>query len=283
MARVESMTNPPTFGAGRKMSYRWPAINGGMSTGGLPTMTLTAGRPGELPVGSQWNLNQTGSPPVSVGALYKGRIALGLVSSVGTGWTGVPNFTINTRPYVMPIQTTKGPVSFQGIDDFWCWSHSAILAFDAMPGAVTGDVGITWGVGTAAQIRSATLPGIELGPTGVGTVGVVVRATNGGPITFSQNISLPADMTEYHRYEIRYLGPTLSAEGQFKFLIDGQLALVLSYGAGTVLGDQNPFGTNLGYTPGVVNQSASASGNVRMYVVPDSVTICCGPTEASLP
>lgn len=286
MSRVESMTNPPTLGAGRRQSYRYPAITGAMSTGGLPTMTQAAGRPGETATGSQYSFTQTGVPPAgSVPSLYKGRISVDLTSSTGpvTGWQMIPNFGINTRPYVMPIQTAKGPVNFQGIDDMMNWSMSAILAYDAMPGTVTGDLGLVWAPGTATIIRGVSaFPGIEFGPTDVGTVGVLVRATNGGAITFNQNVTAP-DMREWHRYEIRYIGPTATVDGFFRFLIDGSQVLTLSYGAGTVLmPNQNPFGTNLGSTPGLVNLGASASGTVKMHFAPDSLIVCCGPTEASL-
>lgn len=284
----ETVTSPPTLGAGRRYSYNLPNPSAFLTVNTFQNSDQVQARPGSIAASSQWNFIDTGAPPAPRGGvIYNGRVALALTSNTtptGTQWS--PNFGGTNRPYTMPFTTARQAAgSPQGIDDAWCWSFSAILAFDAMPGAVTGDVGIAIGVANRTAIRSPTqqLAGMELGPTGVGTIGVVIRQADTVAVTLAQNIAGVADMTQYHRYEIRLLGPTPFGEASVKFMIDGNPQLTLSYGAGTVLPDQKIVGSFLGFTPGLVNLAASAAGTVRMYVVPNSVVVCCAPEEAALP
>ena len=284
----ETVTSPPTLGAGRRYSYNLPNPSAFLTVNTFQNSDQVQARPGSIAQANSWNFIDTGAPPAPRGGvIYNGRVALALTSNTtptGTQWS--PNFGGINRPYIMPFQEVRAAAgSPQTIDDAWCWSFSAILAFDAMPGAVAGDVGIAIGVGNRTAIRSATqqLAGIELGPTGVGTVGVICRQTDTGAVTLAQNIAGVADMTKYNRYEIRLLGPTPTGEASVKFLINGNPQLTLNYGAGTVLPSQKLVGSNLGFTPGLINLAASAAGTVRMYIVPNSVVVCCAPEEAALP
>lgn len=281
MTRNETVTTPPTLGAGRGQSYNYPTI-GRSTTNNVPTSDAVSPRPGGGRLQSFYALDVTGAPPAPEGAtIYNGRVAWAITSNAGTGRQARPNFAGTNRPLTVPCQTVKGAANFQGIDDAWCWSVSAILAFDAIPGPITGDIGLTVGVGTRCQIRgAAALAGIEFGPTGVATLGVICRQTDAGPVTLAQDVAGVTDMTAYHRYEIRFVGPTANAEAQIKFVIDGGTQLVLSYGAGTVLPDQKQ-GT-LGFTPGVLNMAALAA-TTRMYFVPNSLVIASGPVEEALP
>jgi hypothetical protein len=182
----------------------------------------------------------------------------------------------------MHIQTVRSAAGApQYVDDCWCWSVSAILAFDAIPGAITGDIGLCVGVGTRCVIRGASqFAGMEIGPTNTGVIGVIVRQNDAGA-TFTQNLAGVADMTQWHKYEIRLLGPTAQGEAQAKFLIDDQPQLALNYGAGTVLPDQKQ-GTGLGFTPGLINLAANAA-TTRMYIATDTVVVCCATEESALP
>lgn len=281
----ETATNPPTLGAGRRSSYRGPTT-GSLNTGALPTMVNLTARPGVSTSNTAYIFTQTGAPPSSLPVIRDGRCCVRLASGAGAdnGFTLIPNFGGINRPMVMPFNTQKGPADLSSVDDFACWEASAILAYDALTDPVTGDVGLVVAVGTASVIRGASLfPGVELGPTGAGTMGVFSRAVNGGPVTFNQNVGLPTDMTKFHRYAIRLIGPTASQEARMKFLVDGNVVQTLPYGAGTVLGTQDPFGTNMGYTPCIVNRNATGGvSTVNMYFVIDSFTVCSAPTEAAL-
>lgn len=285
----ESVTTPPTPGAGRRISYRGPTV-GSMNTGALPTMINITPRPGVSggggSVNSAYIFTQTGAPPSSLPVIRDGRCCIRLASGAGAdnGFTLIPNFGGVNRPMAMPFNTVKGVCDLSGIDDYCCWEASVILAYDALTNNVTGDLGLVVAVGTASLIRQAPLfPGVELGPTGAGTMGVFSRAVNGGPVTFNQNVALPTDMTKFHRYAIRLIGPTATQEARMKFLVDGVVVQTLPFGAGTVLSTQDPFGTNMGFTPCIINRNATGGAStVNMFLVNDSFTVCSAPTELAL-
>lgn len=282
MTRRETVTTPPTLGAGRRYSYNYPTI-GRSTVNNVPTSDSVTPRPGGGRLQSFWGAFDTGAPPAPRGAvIYNGRVAWALTSDLSPSGTQLsPSFSGTNRPLTMPYATVKTTANLQGVDDAWCWSLSAILAWDAIPGAITGDLGLCLGVGTRCVIRGVNqFAGLEFGPTGVGTLGVICRQADAGAVTFAANVAGVADMTVYHRYEIRILGPTLTAEAQVKFMIDNATQLTLPYGAGTVLPDQKQG--SLGMTPGLINLSANAA-TTRMYVVPNSVTVASAPTEDALP
>lgn len=286
MTRTESVTTPPVLGAGRRFSYNYPSIGPG-TTGTTPAGDALTARPGGIVSSSYFTVTNVGAPPNPRGAvIYNGRVAWSLTSNTGTGTRIVPNFGGTNRPMAMPFQTTQTPgASFQGIDDYWCWSISAVFAFDAIPGVITGDIGLAVGSGNRADIRGASaFEGMEIGPTGVGTVGVIVRQLDAGPVTLAQNVAAGLDLTAYHRYEIRLVGPTTTTEAAVKFLIDGVLQLSVPYGAGTVLPIQRgSVGSNLGMTPGVLNIEAAGAATTRMYFAPNSLVVSAAPTEDALP
>lgn len=284
----ESVTTPPTPGAGRRISWRGPTV-GSMNTGSLPTMTIITPRPGVGSGGgstaSALLVTQTGAPPSSLPVIRDGRCCIRLASGAGAdnGWTIVPNFGGVNKPLVMPLNTVKGPINVAGIDDYGCWEASAIIAYDALTNAVTGDVGLVVAVGTASLIRQAPLfPGMELGPSGVGTMGVFARAVNGGPVTLNTNVALPTDMTKFHKYAIRLIGPSATAQAACKWMVDGVVVQTVTFDSG-VLSDQNPFATNMGFTPCLINRNATGGAStVNMYVVQDSFTVYAAPTELAL-
>lgn len=288
MSRLETVTSPQTLGAGRITSWSFPILgiqNTGSTGGGV---TAQVGRPiahiNDIQSGAA-GLNQviTGVPPNPQGWIqYKGRVAFQITSNTGTGKTWTPNFATQ-QAFVMPFQNVKGTGNPSKAEDFACWSFSGILAFDAIPGPIVGDVGITLGVGTRAEIRGAALfAGIELGPSDVGTISVIARQADGGALTLNQVVTNTLDLTLYHEYELRIIGATSTAEAQLKVLIDGSVLAVIPWGAGTVLPDHVVGGAgNLGFTAGVINKSANAA-TVRMYVLPYGFTICAAPTELDL-
>lgn len=287
MPRLETVTTPPTLGAGRRMSYTWPR-SGVSAVNGDPSGSQQIGpRPFAVPTqNNNFTVTVTGAPPAPRGLqITQSRVAWAMTSNAGTGYTCVPNFGGINRPLIMPFQETQTPnVSFEGVDDFWCWSFSAIMAFDAIPGAITGDIGIAIGCGTRAQIRGAAqFAGMEFGPTGPGTIGVICRQADAGAVTFAQNVAGVTDMTTFHKYEIRIIGPTKAAQAKAKFMIDGNVQLTLDWGPGTVLPSQRTVVPgNIGFTPGVINLSANAATS-RLWLPLDGATVCAGPTEAALP
>lgn len=287
MSRGETVTTPTTPGAGRRMSYAWPAVGRTQVSNISGTGGDVTGRPNGIASASYYQNVGAGAPPAPVGMqIYKRRVAWAMTSSTGTGFQALPNFSGVNRPLVMPFQTVKGAYSPLGIDDFSCWSIAAILAFEPIPGLVTGDLGIAVGTGTRFNIRlpANQFAGIEFGPTNTGVIGVFARQADLGAPTFNQPTPFQPDMREWHRYEIRLISPTVNAEAQAKFLIDGRLQFSLPWGAGTVLPAQaEPAPNNLGFTPGIGSREAVPGSNTTMYVAAiNGLVISCGPTEAAL-
>lgn len=285
MPRAETVSTPPTLGAGRRQSYSFPPLGNMIQNTQVPS-TLVKGRMDGTGQNAWLTITDTGAPPNPRGAtVYQGRPAVAVTSTSTTGTQFQVNFAGLQRPLAMPFQDTISPgCNFQGIDDFWCWSYSAILAFDAIPGAIIGDVGICIGTGTRAAIRDAAtlFAGIEFGPTGVGTIGVIIREVDGVAPTFTGNVAGVADMTDYHKYEIRLIGPTLTAQAKAQFLIDDRVQLERNFGPASGMPPQSVAGGNCGYNPALINLKASAAGTVRMYHLSNGMTVCAAPTEAAL-
>jgi hypothetical protein len=287
MSRGETVTTPSTPGAGRRMSYSWPAcgrtsVSAISANGGDVT-----GRPNGISLASYYLNTTTGAPPAPVGMqIYKRRVAWAMTSSTGTGFQAVPNFGGVNRPLVMPFQNIRGAYSPLGIDDFACWSIAAILAFEPIPGVVTGDLGIAIGSGTRFNVRlpANQFAGMEFGPTNTGVIGVFARQADLGAPTFNQATPFQPDIREWHKYEIRFIGPSINAEAQAKFLIDGRVQFALPWGAGTVLPAQaEPAPTNVGFTPGIGNREAVPGSTTTMYMAAiNGFVVSSGPTEAAL-
>lgn len=285
MSRIETVTTPPTPGAARRMCVvYWPPQ--GYILGSLSGQTSGSFRPsGFSNAAVALNFAQTGAPPAgSGGQFYKGVLAQALTSNLTSGLVATPNLA--TLPLVMPFQNVRGSADFISteLDDFRIWSASAILAFDAIPGAIVGDIGLAVGSGTRFAVRAAAtqFAGMEIGPRNTGQLGVVVRQADAGPITFDQATPDQPDLTEFNLYEIRLYSASPTVEAQAVFLINGRVQFSLPWGAGTVLPDQ-VFGAggNLGFTPGIGNFEAF-NGTTRMYVVPGSFVVKAAPNDASL-
>lgn len=282
MSRFETVTAPPTPGAGRRMSYTYFAC-GRLTVPNQPSdPSAVTMRPGGTPQSGMGNYITTGAPPAPQGGvIYKGRSVNSITSSAATGRALSPTYF--STPGIMPFQSTRGPGSNTTLaDDFACWSASAILAFDAIPGAITGDIGLVLGVAARFTVRGAAnqFAGMEIGPSNTGVISVFIRQTDAGPVTFNQPTPTQPNMTEFHLYEIRLLSATAANEAQAKFLIDGRLQFALNYGPGTVLPDQTET-TGLCFAPSIGNVLAMAA-TTRMYHVPNAFTVKSGPTEGSL-
>lgn len=282
--RIDTNTSPITPGAGRRYSYTygdWGRTTALNDPSGAEALRRQVG----VPSSSFYTLTVSGVPPTPRGiTAYNGRACLQMTSNaVGNGYTIIPNFGGINRPLTMPFQEVKGPANLSGVDDFACWSVSAILAYDAIPGAVTGDLGLTVGPGTATTIKVSTFPGIQFGPSDVGVLSLYVRQTNGGAATYNQPVSVQPDLTQFNRYEIRIVGPTSTAEAQIKCFLNNVLVAQLAYGAGTLLPSQRfAVASNMGFTPGLVNRDAVPGSTVRMYVPYYGLVVCAAPTEAML-
>lgn len=283
--RQEVNTSPLPSGAGRKYSFAWGNYGVGAQNND-PVSTNTTQRP-QGSADNLWTLTVTGAPPATRGMSQKnGRAATRYTSNTGTGYEVYPN---NGTRFQMVFQTQKAPFSLQGIDDFWCWSVSAILAFDAIPGAVTGDLGLVLGVGvnlnkpTRGRIISGNFAGIMVGPTNTGVTGVRIRQTDGAGLSFSQNTPTQPDQTQFNKYEIRLVGPTADGEARVKIFINNVQQFSLSYGAGTVLPDQTGIATvALGFAPALENFQACGAPTATMWVPPFGLQIAAAPTEQML-
>lgn len=280
--RLDTNTSPVTPGAGRRYSFTW-GLWGQPSLLSDPNQANTiTQRPGGITSQSYWTTTVTGAPPTPRGSIaYAGRLAWAMTSDAATGYVTGPSFITIDRPFVMAFQEVKGPANLSNIDDFACWSVSAILAYDAIPGAITGDLGLTLGTGTRSNIRGASqFAGIEVGPSNTGVMSVFIRQTDGGAVTYNQPTVTQPDQTQWNRYEIRIVGPTSSAEAQIKVFINNVLQVALPYGAGSLLPSQILGGTgNLGMVPALINFKANAA-TTRMYA--SILNVCAAPTEAML-
>lgn len=286
--RIDNAVSPTTPGAGRSFSYDI-TLFGPVSINSEPNnFDQLAGRPNGLTQASSYARTINGTTPTPRGAqLYKGRVCWRMTTSPTTGYQLVPSFAGVNRPLAMPFCNAAQAWGSAAQDDFAVWEFSSILAFDAMPGAVTGDIGITIGVGTRAQIRTGSqFAGIEFGPVNAaGQIGVFARQADAGAVTINNDLipNLALDTTEFHKYSIRLLSGNATTPARMKFLVDDQTQLTYSYGVGTLLPDQWVGGAgNIGFTPGLISNLASASGNTAMYVAQQGTTIKSAPNEDAL-
>ena len=282
--RQETVISPLTPGAGRKFSYVW-ADYGNTAPNNDASSTNTTQRP-QAGTDNLWTMTVTGAPPASRGiATTNGRVAARWTSNTGTGYEVSPNAA--TR-FAMPFQSVKGTGTMFNVDDFYCWSVSAILAYNAIPGAITGDLGLVLSVGcnsgapTRGRIRSTAVAGMMLGPSNTGVTSFIVRQADGGAITFNQQTPTQPDQTQFNRYEIRLVGPTPSAEAQVKVFINNVQQFSLPYGAGTVLPDQAQGAVAQGFVPCLENFAAAGASTVTMHVPPFGMIVCAAPNETML-
>ncbi len=281
MSRGETVVSPSVLGAARRQSFMSPGFQG-TSTNAFGTQSDASSRQSDMGQGNGFVLTTTGAPPAGFGGqVYQGRATYALTSNTNTG------HTIAGGHSFIGTQRSAGNVNIVGNFDWACWELSAVLAFDALPGAINanGQLGLQYGSGNYTQVGFGTGPtqaGFFFGPTGTGTLGVTVRTTDGGAIALQQAVTSP-DQTKWHRYAIRLISASGAAEAQAKFLVDGQVLLTLQWGAGTVLPSQiNTFvAPRIGFTPSLTNLNVNA-GTTRMYVANNSFQIVSGPTEDAL-
>jgi hypothetical protein len=245
-------------------------------------LTDASSRQSDMGTGNGFALTTTGAPPPRAGGqVYKGRATLALTSNTNTG------YTISGGHTFVGTQRSAGNVIVLGNWDWAVWELSAVLAFDALPGAVnaTGQLGLQYGSGNWTQPMFGTVPtqsGWTFGPISAGVLGIKVRTTDGGAVT---NVAVTAtpDQTEFHRYAIRIISASGANEAQAKFLVDNVVVATIPWGAGTIMPNQvNTFvAPRLGFTPSVSNVNCNAA-TTRMYIADNSVQIIAAPTEDAL-
>lgn len=289
--RIETVTSPPTLGAGRVWSWTFPFL-GTTNAGSMPNSV--AGLIGQRPLLNNV-INQTAAPGMSrflvgvppttgnsLACIYQGRYCISVNSdgTTGQGWT-IAN--TNSAQGVMPFVTVKGGQP-PGLEDWNVWELSAILAFDQVAGAVTGDIGFGFSISTRAIVRSGPQAGVEVGPRNVGSIGIVSRQTDAGGLTIDQALTVqPTDFTLWNNYTIRLIGATANSEAQLKVLVNGTPAFTANWGAGSLLPEQSLGGaTAYGFCPFIVNSKAVAGSVSRMYVPTGGVSVRAAPTEDML-
>jgi hypothetical protein len=239
-----------------------------------------------MPSAQFYNKQITGAPPAPRGmVIYNRRVALAMTSTTApTGYALVCNFAGVNRPLVMPMATERmvgGGGGLLNVDDMACWSVSAILAFDALPGEVTGDIGVVIGSATRGTPRFSSVAGMEIGPSNTGVTSVFCRAVDGGPVTFNQVTPLQPDHTKWNKYEIRLISATDQGDARAKFFINDRLQFSIAWPG--VLPSQAEVAPNsIGFTPCVINHAASAAGTSRMYCSTYGMCVCAAPNEAAL-
>ena len=279
--RIDQVVSPLPLGTARRQSFMFPAFQQS-SSGAFGPMTDAASRQSDMGGNNGFVLTTTGAPPAgSGGQVYKGRGTLALTSGTNTGYTLAGGHTF------IGTQRSAGNVIVLGNWDWAVWELSAILAFDALPGAVNanGQLGLQYGSGNWTQTMFGTAPtqsGLTFGPINTGVLGIRVRTTDGGAVT---NVAVTAtpDQTEFHRYAIRFISASGAAEAQAKFLVDGTVVATIPWGAGTILPNQvNTFvAPRLGFTPSLTNLNCNAA-TTRMYIADNSAQIISAPTEDAL-
>jgi hypothetical protein len=282
--RSESLVNPNTPGAGRRYSYSYfgPVPS---EVGNSPQRDVAMARPTGTPQAGYWSYQSGGALPFPNGTvLYKGRVAWALTSDANSNSQVQPDFSFINRPLMCPFQEDQGTASFAMYDDFSCWSLSAILAFDNPVAPVTGDLGLLTGPNGNSAIRTSPFfqSGMEIGPIDVSTIGVLIRQATNGPATFSAPTPDQPDLTEFNKYEIRFLSGDGARPGMVRFLLNERVQFSLPYGPGTVLpGQKDPGGNVLGFFPNLCNRKAQV-GTARMYIAFNGMTVSAAPTEADL-
>lgn len=285
MSRQESVVSPLTPGAGRKFSYVWGACgvtNAGNDFVGTNTDARPTGTPDNL-----WTMTITGAPPATRGVTTtNGRVAERMTSNTGTGYEV---YAQNAQRFTMPFCNVKGTANLSNLDDFYCWEVSAVLAWNAIPGAITGDTGLVIANGvnglnpTRGRIRAGSFMGIELGPSNTGQLSLIVRQADAGALTFNQLTPTQPDLTQFNRYALRLVGPTASTEAQLKVFVNNVQQFALPWGAGTVLPDITAgAGVAMGYFPCLLNFAAAGAATVTMHVPPFGLTVCAAPNETML-
>jgi hypothetical protein len=248
----------------------------------LSVWSDAASRQSDVGTGNGGVLTTIGVPPAGFGGqVYKGRATQAFTSNTNTGYVASGGHCF------IGTQRSAGNAAIIGNFDWAVWEFSAILAFDALPGAMNanGQLGLQVGSGNWTQVGFGTAPtqsGFFFGPVNTGVIGVTVRTTDGGAIT-NVAVSATPNQLEFHRYAIRLLSASGANEAQAKFLVDGSVVQTILWGAGTILPTQvNTFvAPRLGFTPSLCNINVNAA-TTRMYIADNSWQIIAAPTEDAL-
>jgi hypothetical protein len=239
------------------------------------------------------SLNQTtwtnaigGAPPAPQGmTFYKGVVAWRITANPTATRELAPILSL-TNPWQIYLQVVRGSAPLYGLDEYMCWRVAMYAAYDNPTGVVTGDLGLQLGVGGNVCPRACTQAGLIFGPVNTGQIGVFVRQADAGAVTFNAPLAAafqPADMTDWHLYEMRFTGADVNREATLRFMIDGVTTLTLSWGAGTVLPIPPNSGNQLGFHPLIRLGAPLAAGNYGMWLAtPGGFMVSAGPTEESL-
>lgn len=279
--RIDQVVSPVPLGTARRQSYMPPAFQR-FNQGSIGVTSDAASRQSDVGQGNGYVLLTRGAPPAgSGGQIYKGRACFAMTSNTNTG------YTLTGGAMFIQTQRSAGNVPIIGNVDWAVWEWSAILAFDAITGAMNanGQIGLQVGSGNWNEIGFGTAPtqsGWIFGPTNTGVLAVTVRTTDGGALTTVPITATPTQ-TEFHRYAIRLVSASGAAEAVTKFLVDGTVVGSISWGAGTILPTQvNTFvAPRLGFTPSITNTNYAAATN-RMYIADNSCQVIAAPTEDAL-
>jgi hypothetical protein len=264
--KQESLISPPIAGAARSLDFAYPS----------PQIQSV----GNLSVGIQWINRQSlttwdmgtttgfGVPPAGAGwQMYKGRVAH---RQTGSGTSG--GFYMTGGPFAIYFPQERQGGAF--VDDFACWRIAATLAFDAGLGA--GDTGLEIGPAINYDMVTGTPPGFRLGPSGPATIALQVRQNGGGALTVNQDVVAGIDTTDWHVYELRFIGATERNDAVLRALVDGVRVAAFNWGAGTLLPNWGN-GASLGYMIGVGNRGATGT-----YIAQCGLQVAAASSEAGL-
>jgi hypothetical protein len=282
-SRAESVVSPVPSGVARHWSVAYPGMESFVNNV-VPVGTNGMNRLSSVNFNDFAN-GVGGAPPAPQGStFYKGQVAWRITGGAAATRALEPVLSA-VVPFQVYFQMVKGTAPMYGLDEFCCWRIAALMAFDNPAGAIAGDVGLSLCPGASIAIRAANQAGIEYGPRTTGNIGVTVRAVDAGALTFDANLAAnfqPADMTDWHLYEMRIIGADVNAEAVIKFLIDGVTCLTLPWGAGTVLPVFPDVANRLGFHPGIQVRAPVAAGYGMWLAMPGGWMMSAGPTEDSL-
>jgi len=195
---------------------------------------------------------------------YKGRVAYRFSGTgVQTNWIGLSNASFQ-------FPQEKPTVTFQ--DDYRCWQISAIMAFDS---AGPSDIGLSVGPAMNFDVVLNGQLGFIVMPLSLTTVGVKVRKT-AGPFSIEQTLKTNFDITQWHLYQMRFIGATQTTEALFKVLIDSTPLFQASW-AGGLLPGFTAGASAIGYGVALGNR-----GGAGAYLPMAGWNIAAAATEAGL-
>lgn len=276
--RAEAAVSPTSRGGGRTLDFSYPhnalIVPG---TVGMGTTWINRQAYGTYVMGSEAGI---GAPPAGSGwTTYKGRVCYKQTGSTGPQTGGF--YQTGAGPFAIYFPTLRQGSSTYN-EDFRCWRVAAIIAVDAV--TASADSGLEIGPNVQHDFLSGTPAGFRVGPSGTSTAlaRVSARQTAGLAITIDQTFAtvggIAIDVTDWHCYEMRFIGATSSRDGVFKALIDGNVVLSANWGAGTLLNTDFTGGGQVGYRITVGNRGIVGS----TYLAMCGLTVAAAATEAAL-